>query len=101
MNIFLSSDNPRWTAHSEADLQSAIDSGILEETHWMDLKREINSGKSANRELARDLASFALDGGTLLVGIEETASGLTLVPQELDGLAGRSNRLLAACRIRP
>jgi hypothetical protein len=63
-SIYLSSDNPRWIPKTEADLKAAIEGGLLEETHYLDLK-EAPSNKTDNKELARDLASFAVDGGTL------------------------------------
>lgn len=69
--IYLSRDEPRWSPGTENDIQDAIDQGLLEETHHLDLKREVGGTRAANKELARDLAQFAVDGGTLLVGIEE------------------------------
>lgn len=87
--VYLSPDVPRWTPETEDDLKSALDGGLLEESHWLDLKREIEPGRSANRELARDLSSFAIDGGVLLVGVEEADGKLALAPQRLTGLAER------------
>jgi hypothetical protein len=57
----------------------------------LELKRELTSSKSSNREFARDLASFAVDGGTIIVGIEErkTAGDVVLKPQPLAGLPER------------
>lgn len=83
--------DPRWLPASETELQRAIDEGLLEESHYLDVKRELSSGKSANKELARDLASFAIDGGMLVVGVEENQNTgtLTLCPQPLAGLSER------------
>lgn len=97
--IYLSSDNPGWTPRTEADLQAAIDQGLLAESHYMDLKREPSSGKSANKELARDLSSFAVDGGTLIEGVQENLDGsFTLCPQPL---AGRPERVEQVARSIP
>ncbi len=87
-SIYLSSTNPRWTPKSEADLDAAISGGLLEETHYLDLKEKTDPGKAGNKELARDLASFAVDGGTLVIGISEdkTNRTLSLAPQPLEGL---------------
>jgi hypothetical protein len=87
----LPAEAPHWVPQSEADLAEAISQGVLEEGHRLDLKREIPAGKTANKELARDLASFAIDGGILLVGIgeDEAASSFHLAPQPLAGLAER------------
>ncbi|MFH8736814.1 hypothetical protein [Streptomyces sp. NPDC017964] len=54
-SIYLSSENPRWIPKNEDDLQAAIDGGLLEESHYLDLK-EAPSSKGDNKELARDLA---------------------------------------------
>jgi hypothetical protein len=50
---------------SEADLQAALGEGLIGESHYLDLK-EVPSAKGANKESARDMASFAIDGGTLM-----------------------------------
>jgi hypothetical protein len=69
------SGEAQWVPRSEADLGEAASQGLLEETHYLELKREIPAGKSENRELARDLASLAVDGGTLIVGVAEDETG--------------------------
>ncbi|MER5353468.1 ATP-binding protein [Kitasatospora sp. NPDC002551] len=86
-SIYLSSDNPRWTPKTEADLQAAIDGGLFEESHHLDLKKAPNN-KGDNKELARDLSSFAVDGGTLIIGVQENKDSRTfeLAPQPLNGL---------------
>ncbi|MFH9125561.1 helix-turn-helix domain-containing protein [Streptomyces globisporus] len=86
-SIYLSSDNPRWTPKTEADLQAAIDGGLFEENHHLDLKKAPSS-KGDNRELARDLASFAIDGGTLVIGVQENKESRTfeLAGHPLNGL---------------
>lgn len=90
-SIYLSATNPRWSPTSEREIREALEGGLLEETHYLDLKRELAPGRVKNREHARDLASFAIDGGTILVGIaEDTATGaVTLAPQPLSGLRER------------
>jgi hypothetical protein len=75
-SIYLSSDNPRWIPKTEADLQAAVDGGLFEESHHLDLKKAPNS-KGDNKELARDLASFAVDGGTLIIGVQENKKSRT------------------------
>ncbi|MFF7764182.1 AlbA family DNA-binding domain-containing protein [Streptomyces griseorubiginosus] len=87
-SIYLSSTKPRWTPRSEGDLTAAISEGLLEETHYLDLKEKTDPGKAGNKELARDLASFAVDGGTLVIGVREDKATRTfhLAPQPLKGL---------------
>ena len=84
--------DPFWSPRTESELQSALTNGLLEETHYLDLKRELAPGKSGNKSLAKDLAAFAIDGGVILVGVDEgdnSAQPPTLAVQPLEGLAER------------
>lgn len=92
--IYLSSQTPRWTPRNEQDLRQAIDGGLIEESHHLDAKRDVTT-KGDRRELARDLSSFAVDGGTLIIGIEEDKASRTfsLAPQPLNGLAERVDQV--------
>jgi hypothetical protein len=72
---------------AEVDLQAAIDGGLLEERHTLDIKRELAPGPEANKSLAQDLAAFAIDGGQLIIGVAENPVRLHPVP--LDGLGER------------
>ncbi|MFF0531162.1 helix-turn-helix domain-containing protein [Nocardia amikacinitolerans] len=82
---------PLWNPRTEADLRAAQADGLLEETHYLDLKRQLDRGKAASKKLAPDLAGFALDGGTILIGIGEGEPGGVpqLWPVELAGLPER------------
>lgn len=94
--VYVSSSNPRVPLTTEAELQAALIAGLLEESHYLDLKREVSAGKGPNRETARDLASFGVDGGTIIVGVEELGPGnLQLRPQLLTGLAERLEQIAA------
>ncbi|MFI5689540.1 hypothetical protein [Streptomyces sp. NPDC051636] len=75
--IYLSPAISRWTPKSEGDLAAAISGGLLEESHYLDLKEQTDPGKAGNKELARDLASFAVDGGMLIIGIREDKANRT------------------------
>ncbi|SIS23044.1 Putative DNA-binding domain-containing protein [Williamsia sterculiae] len=79
----------RWAPATEQDLREAAANGLLEETHYLDLKRELKPGPSGNKEIAKDIAAFALDGGTILIGIDEDTTPPSLYPVPLDGLAER------------
>lgn len=72
----------------EGGLQSQIDSGALRERNSLDIKTTIAGTAGANRELARDLASFAVEGGLYIVGVDEKPA-IHLVPQLLAGLKER------------
>jgi hypothetical protein len=79
---------------SEAQILEAIDQGLIEESHFLDLKKEMKPGKGENKETARDLAQFAVDGGTVIVGIQELDDGsLLAVPQRLHGLPERIEQI--------
>ncbi|MGW5569788.1 AlbA family DNA-binding domain-containing protein [Nocardia thailandica] len=82
---------PLWKPRTEAELQQAINEGALEESHYLDLKKTLDRGKSANKAISLDIAAFALDGGTIVIGVDEGEDGEppTLVPTDLDGLAER------------
>lgn len=88
-HVYLGPSAPRWEPRAEDDLRTAIEGGLFEETHWVELKRELSTGKAANQELARDLASFAVHGGTLIIGVAEGDDGLDLAPQPLEGVPER------------
>ncbi|MFI9388941.1 helix-turn-helix domain-containing protein [Kutzneria sp. NPDC052558] len=90
--LYLGPTVPRWQPRTIADVQAVLNDGLLAERHWLDAKREINASaagkKDVRKELARDLASFANDGGMLIIGIDEDkqAGTFTLAPQSLDGV---------------
>lgn len=80
----------RWLPMSEADLETALADGRLDEGPHLDFKRELGAGKSANMELGRDLAMFANDGGALIIGVAEpTAGRFERSPVPLAGLTER------------
>lgn len=84
----------RWMPDSERDLAEALQDGRTGESHTLEFKRELGRGKGANKELGRDLAQFAIDGGTLIIGVDELDDGgLALTPVELDGLPERIDQV--------
>lgn len=77
-----------WPPTTEEGLSAAAREGNLTESHSVELKRELSAGDGQNKELAADLASLAIEGGFLFIGIDEsTGPGLSPVP--LHGLAER------------
>lgn len=91
---YLTPEVPRWVPDTEAALDEAATAGLLVESHYLDLKATIPSGKAKNLELARDLASFAIDGGALLIGLAERGEAPPkLDPVELAGLAERVEQI--------
>lgn len=94
-SIYLSAANPRLPLRSESDIKAAVHAGLLAESHFLELKREIKSGKAENRETARDLASLAIDGGTVIVGLAEVENVIEISPQPLSGIAERLDQVAA------
>ena len=72
---------------------SCASNGLLEETHRLDINRELESGNSANKKLANDIAAFSLDGGTIVIGVDEDTSPPRLSPVSMDGLAERIEQI--------
>lgn len=75
------------------ELADLLTERILVEGHTVDFKRELSKGASANKEMSKDLAAFAIDGGRIFIGVDEgdRDSGVppSLSPVELDGLKER------------
>lgn len=93
--LYLGPTLPRWQPQAIEDVQSAIDDGTLRERHWLDVKAVIGSSDASKKDLARDLASFANDGGGLIIGVKEDKPNQTLSvePIPLDGLAERVDQV--------
>lgn len=82
---------PHWKPRTEAELLHAAENGLLEETHYLDLKLTLAAGSSANKKFAADIAAFALDGGIIVIGVDDGEEGVTpsLAPTDLTGLPER------------
>ncbi len=93
MTVYTGPGTPRWRPRNEAELRDALASGLVEENHYLEFKSAVEGGQSANRELARDLAQFAIDGGTLILGVAENEGRLEPAPVELAGLPERIEQI--------
>jgi Putative DNA-binding domain len=84
-----------WLPDSEDHLRELLDQGLLFERHNVDFKRELNHGKGANKEHARDMAQFAVDGGVLIIGVDDNdkTKPPQLTPVDLGGLAERLDQI--------
>lgn len=80
-----------WRPTTLTEVETAISNGLLDENHFLDLKRELRTGNSANKEIAKDIAAFAIDGGLLLIGVDE-GPPVTVTPVSLNGLAERVSK---------
>lgn len=80
----------KWVPRDADELLEAFDEGLLEETHWCDLKADLGS----NRESAKDMAAFSIDGGTVIIGIDEKMpNGEPRHPVTLKGLPEKLERI--------
>lgn len=95
--VFLTPEVPRWTPATEEDVRQAIADGVLGESHWWDAKRQLNPGPKANKAFGQDLAAFSIDGGTLVLGLEEDKERGTfaLTPQPTANMAERIGSIAA------
>jgi hypothetical protein len=101
-SAYLGPEKGRWAPHAWSDVVEAAAGGLLDESHWVDLKQELPAGKRThNTELAQDLASLAIDGGLLVVGIEDHDSRAGKVcGVELARIADRVDQV-ARDKVRP
>lgn len=91
----------RWLPATEEELAAALHDGRLDEGPHLDFKRELPAGRRSNVELARDLAMFANDGGTIVFGVAEPDTGrFVLAPLALQGLRERIEQV-ATSRLDP
>jgi hypothetical protein len=79
-------------ATTEAELKEALASGSLQEGEHLDFKRELSVGERANRDMAIDIASKAVSGGDLIIGIDEGRPP-KLTPVDLRGLRERIEQI--------
>lgn len=88
----------------EADLQAAIARGDFVESHYCEAKEVLKSASSSNnKELARDLAQFAIDGGVLVYGVAEDTTKHTFQMAPFQIPAGALERIeqIAATACQP
>jgi len=84
-----------WLPNDETQLQDALDQGTFKERHTLDFKTALPAGKGTNKELAKDLAQFAIDGGVLVIGVDDKDKSVPprLTPVDLDGLKERVDQV--------
>lgn len=73
-----------WPPLSEADIITALELGEVTESGHLDFKATVGEKDSARKETAKDLASFAVDGGALLIGVREDKVARTFHPEPID-----------------
>lgn len=89
-------------ALDESELLAAYQGALLEERNWCDLKADQAPGLKPNAELARDMASFAVDGGTLIIGLDEKEpGGSPLTPVDLSKVTQEHIEQVASMKVDP
>jgi hypothetical protein len=73
-----------WPPHSEAEILTALELGEVTESGHLDFKATVGDTSSARKETAKDLASFAVDGGVLLIGVREDKQARTFHAEPID-----------------
>lgn len=68
-SFYIGPHQQRLRLASWADAERASTDGLFNEHQWTECKWDVPSGRDETFELARDLASFGVDGGTLLIGV--------------------------------
>lgn len=63
------------TFRTIAEIQEATEDGSFDENHYLEAKTLLKTKSNSDKdELARDLAQFAFDGGTVVFGVRESKS---------------------------
>jgi hypothetical protein len=83
----------QWIPTTEDELRAALSGCVLVESHYVDFKALIASGDKANLGIAIDLASFAVDSGIIVVGVDESTDPPTFAPVALTGLKERVDQI--------
>jgi hypothetical protein len=82
---------PTWLPTTFAQAEADVSAHVVIENHYTELKRTYERTDRGRREMAKDIAALALDGGTMVIGVDEDDTGraVTLVPVEIAGFAER------------
>ena len=73
-----------------SEIEIAAGAGVLDESAWVEHKQDVpRKNKGANKELARDLASLSVDGGTLLIGVVDKSLEVVGVSEPFESLRTR------------
>lgn len=82
-----------WIPSSVEELRQAIADG-LEESPWLDAKRQLGSAAEA----AKDVAAMANEGGVLIYGVAEDDDGRLAELRPIEDLRGFEERISNAVR---
>jgi predicted HTH transcriptional regulator len=75
-----------------------VASGEVREHHHLEFKRDnYGSADSSKKELAKDVAALAVDGGVLVIGVDEDSSSGRATQLTPVALAGQVERIQSIC----
>lgn len=91
-----------WPPRTEADILAALARGDVVESSQLDVKLKVGNTDGERRGTAKDLASFAIDGGALLIGVREDKENRKFfaAPFDLNDVVERIE-LIAATLVEP
>ena len=92
-------DRPTWLPGTYAAAAADVAGRQVAENHYTELKSTYERTDGGRREMAKDIAALALDGGALIVGINEDEVGRAVEVSPVD-LAGFAERLDQAATYR-
>lgn len=104
VSLFMGPGRERWAPQTWEDVVTAAAGGLLDERHHIELKKAIAPPtKDTNRELAKDLAALACDGGVMIIGVVDKDHGQAgdVVGTALTGLAERINQVAGSPVLSP
>jgi len=80
-----------------AELRESLAAGVLQEGRHLEFKRELPS----NRDIARQCAALAVQGGVLVFGVDESEAGLVVAPIEYAGVREKVGQIAADRSVPP
>lgn len=88
-------ERPTWLPQSFDTAKAEIESQYVVENHYTELKQTYEQTGSGTKEMAKDIAALALDGGALIIGVVEDAQGRAVdtAPVELAQFAERIDQV--------
>ncbi len=60
-----------WPPSTASELKRMLADDLIDETHHVDFKLKVGDDKGSRKNLAANLASFATDGGWIVLGVDE------------------------------
>jgi hypothetical protein len=98
VSIYIGPNAPRWKPSTWDDLLAAQANGWIDENQWIELKSGFPAGKAGGKKLAKEAAALSVEGGILILGVDEDDTGAAgeLCGVELPGLAERVTNAIRA-----